>query len=144
MRIARRIRPVVCLLLAVATAIGTAPALRACACTAPASQPAGDPATARSRCAAQPGKGCCGSPEEPSPARSSGTACDCAACECGSPAAPATPAPKPVADSAAEPAAPAVALFLLPPVTAGPAARPAFAADRPPPDLVITLSRLTC
>lgn len=80
------------------------------------------------------------------PQPQSGDGCSCLVCECGSPVAPPPAVPlAPAADElAAQPAASAVPLFLLPPVTAGPFARPAFAAELPPTDLVIVLSRLTC
>lgn len=141
------LRPVLALLLAVWTAAGPASALAAgCRCPGP-SRSAAEPDRRPPCCAVHApcdGVGCCKPAGRSQP--QSGDGCSCPVCGCGSPATPqpAVP-PAPAADElAAQPAAAAVPMLLLPPVTAGPFARPAFAADLPPPDLVIVLSRLTC
>lgn len=136
-------RPILVAALAVLTAGGPAWAAgMGCRCPVVARATAAGPAAPccgmHARCS---GAECCAPAGHPGPA-----ACGCPVCDCGTPAEPqpAVPVPPTADELAAQATAPAAPLFLLPPVTAGHHVRPAFAAGLPPPDLVITLSRLTC
>jgi hypothetical protein len=165
MKIARAMRPVVCVVLAVATFLGTVPAaVHACTCPTSAPQPrssreAQKPllssccervhATAPC-CAGKPGKQapCC-QPKSGLPGKSADPAsCQCLLCECGE------PAPRPADPTIPQQPAQSLELALAAPAPAPPvvlplpgdfrAVPPAFALAIPPPDLVTTLSRLTC
>jgi hypothetical protein len=185
MFLSRKVRPVVCLLLAVATAIGAVAPARACACTTPppaTPQAAGAKGRVAAACGvAETAKSCCQptakkrsccsptstcstastakasccadkapadrggkTPAPTAPASTDSPGCHCLRCECDAPGAPQVPAnPAPVVPDADEPAS------LVPPVlTSAPraAAAPAVRSTPvgPPPDLVISLSRLTC
>src|SRR5687767_3244527 len=106
MFVAWKVRPIVCLLLAVVTALGAVVPARACACTTsaartpptsdrtakPAAKSCCQPAKKHSCCS--PGStcgtakvSCCGEPVRTEPADPSG--CPCVRCDCGAPAAPA-------------------------------------------------------
>jgi hypothetical protein len=150
----RNLRSVLCVLLAVSTAIGSAPAFgKMCACstTPPVKAAAAQkPIPATSCC----GKTCCGlnccesasvGPQSSQVAQS----CGCLACDCRSPAVP-WPAdsvpPAPPVDSsslqfASAPPAPPVLLVLSSEAFQG---RGETHAEPPPADLITLLSRLTC
>ncbi len=169
-----RVRPFVCLLLAVSTVIGVVAPVRACACVAPAKPPSAlhqERTTAPKSCC-QPGakkRSCCspastssakvpccgdkapaGKPgkSSPAPTPADSPGCHCLWCDCETPAvppAPATPVTAPVS-----PDLDGLAAFSPVPVVL--IAEPPTAASRtvrlisasPPTNLVISLSRLTC
>ncbi|HJZ56917.1 MAG TPA: hypothetical protein VKE74_18250 [Gemmataceae bacterium] len=168
MPIVRIVRPFVCLLLAVSTALGTVTApVRACECGArsrgfdgPREVPAvagvpvvAEPAACHRCCPPGTVKAACCCRETtntpPSRAADSGLpGCQCARCECeGPPAPPAVPAP--TGDQLSAQATPIADAALVPP-----AFLPLPAADRtgrvellhhhPPGTLVISTSRLNC
>jgi hypothetical protein len=143
------LRPILCVLLAVTTAVGTTPALRACGCgdrSRPARQTAPPPpptCCTKGCCAteAKTAKHCCDrKPRPAAPSSCQMAGCDCEQPDTQTPPAPTTAAP---ADSVAgsPPPAPPV---LLPPPAAVPAVTLDRSSSRPPDDLVISLSRLTC
>jgi hypothetical protein len=150
----RHLRSVLCVLLAVSTAVGSAPAfVKACTCSAapPAKVVAAPEPIPTTGCC---GKTCCGlNCCEPTSAQSQlnqpAGSCGCLACDCRSPAVPrpadSMPPPPPVDSStlqfASAPPAPPVFLAI------SSEAFPRFGeacAEPPPVDLVTVLSRLTC
>ncbi len=163
-----RVRPFVCLLLAVSTAIGATVPTRACGCTpaarnpappesptqpltssAPKPQPCCDrPCCAVNRTAATPGC-CCEMPaqaDEPRPDQGDSPEARPARCDCdapGLPPPPATPSPAGPDLSDAGPASVVPPAFVAGPPTA--VLRAARSCPMTPPtDLTISLSRLTC
>jgi hypothetical protein len=169
-----RVRAIVCLWLAVSTAIGAVNPARACACATPARPPAvpakqrdaaprfvaksccPSGAQKRSCCSPAPAgtkSSCCGDkapadrsgkPPTSTPADTPG--CHCLRCECEIPAAP--PAPAPTAPVVPDFDGYAVASPVPTDLTLEPptaASRPVGSVTPPPPtDLVISLSRFTC
>src|SRR6185312_4200462 len=140
----RHCRPVLCLLLAVATAIGSLP-VSACACPSQAPPEVHRIALAievQPACCSACQTHCCGDAAAPKVSAS----CSCVVCECppGFPPADSAPPPTPIDSgilqfASAPPAPPA--LLDLPNAVfprAGEVAHP------PPIDLVTLLSRLTC
>ena len=154
----RRYRPVLCLLLAVSTAIGSAPLLfaKSCICPAPsaiplAQQPIATVGPAVSCCGESAtccAMKCCGESVQPQTAQLAHS-CVCPTCECQSPVAPkpadSVPPPPPVDSSSLvfASAPPAPPEFLSVPNTTIP--RLGEVESGPPPiDLITVLSRLTC
>lgn len=157
MWLVRNLRPIVCLLLAASTATAAvASPLRACGClldraghnpSAAAPSLKAKPLAHCSCCPVEAATAdCCRQPQ--THATSTGAVAElgdasCVACEGGNPTAPpATPAP------AADPLLAPVAVTALPTFLDLPAVVPPSlvgpADSLPPPDLVISLSRLTC
>lgn len=145
------VRFVLCLLLAVATALGGAAPVRACGCPVAArvkAEPPRHKAPARSCCKTEAKPGTCCATTACCTAHAPSAPVDgpVLGCTCDRPAAPsAPPAPgipsAPDADEGAT-ASPVPPLALELPADRLTAARPAGAL--PPTDLVISLSRLTC
>ncbi len=174
MFVSRKLRPILCLLLAVATAMGTVLPARACACATPVRAPV-IPASERAAKPAPAAKPCCQTDLQKrsccSPGSTCGTVktsccdkqtttgrtgqpaqpadvpgCHCLRCECETPAVPpAAHASLPVAPDLDGPATVSPVPVVLISDPSTAAARSVRSAPAgPPTDLVISLSRFTC
>src|SRR5262245_13288546 len=117
MRRVRRVRSFACVLLAVATAVGTTPAVGRCGC-APAPRPARTaarpptvaaaktccrPAAEHACCSVKGGQPtCCGERAKPSATPQAAAGCGCARCDCDRPNAPTPAAPTPTGSQLAD------------------------------------------